>query len=347
MEQSVTSSKVTIPLIDIRGKSFTDFISEHETEARNVLLAARNVLGVASRAAAFVLMPLADRCSRRWLGRTDSPYLAEIDHCAEVVGMSGAHALNAAYEWACTTGAFATGDDVTLMRVLDWGFPELGSRVVALQADSPAGEYINLTWPGFTGSVNGLAPGRFAAAINIAPMRKHALTMIGDWVRNQQIVRQPGGMPPAHLLRFVFENAKDFAAAKRMLAEIPVCAPVIYSLAGTKPGEGCIIERVEKSAFIRELGDNRSVTTSNHFHTPELVQQGHGWRARGVDSHGRFAQSCTLIPEQLSTARDFEWLAAPILNWETRLAIIANAKSGRLIVQGFEGDQRVTEVFTM
>jgi hypothetical protein len=343
----VTSQKVTIPLIDMRGKSLNDFVSAHENEARSVLMAARNVFGFASRAAAFFLMPLADRCSRRWLERTDSPYLAEIDHCAQVVGMSGAHALNAAYEWACTTGAFATGDDVTLLRVLDWGFPELGSRVVVLRADSPAGEYFNMTWPGFTGSVNGLAPGRFAAAINIAPMRKHGLTMLGDWVRNQQIVRQPGGVPPAHLLRFAFENAKDFAAAKLLLAEAPVCAPVIYTLAGTKPGEGCIIERIEKDAFVRELGDNRSVTTSNHFHTAALVQQRHGWRPRGVDSHGRYAQSCTIIPEQLAAARDFEWLAPPMLNWETRLAIIANAKTGRLLVQGFEGDDRVTEVFQM
>jgi hypothetical protein len=34
----------------------------------------------------------------------------------------------------------------------------------------PAGEYHNITWPGYVGILTASAPGRFAAAINQAPL---------------------------------------------------------------------------------------------------------------------------------------------------------------------------------
>ncbi len=51
--------------------------------------------------------------------------------------------------------------------------------------------------------------------------------------------------PPDQLLRQVFEQARDYDAARRMLEATPVARPVIYTLAGHHPGERCVIERTE------------------------------------------------------------------------------------------------------
>jgi hypothetical protein len=51
----------------------------------------------------------------------------------------------------------------------------------------------------------------------------------------------------------------------------------------------------------------------------------------------------------VSTALDpsFPWLVPPIRNWNTRLAMVADAKEGRLIAQGFEvGGGKVAEPAT-
>jgi hypothetical protein len=39
----------------------------------------------------------------------------------------------------------------------------------------PAGEYYSVTWPGYVGTLTALAPDRFAAAINQAPLRRRTL----------------------------------------------------------------------------------------------------------------------------------------------------------------------------
>ncbi len=50
-------------------------------------------------------------------------------------------------------------------------------------------------------------------------------------------------MPPDQLLRQVFETAPDFASARQRLETTPIARPVIYTLAGCRPGERCVIER--------------------------------------------------------------------------------------------------------
>ena len=38
--------------------------------------------------------------------------------------------------------------------------------------ESPAGSWLNVTWPGFVGVLTGMAPGRFSIAYNQAPIRR-------------------------------------------------------------------------------------------------------------------------------------------------------------------------------
>ena len=74
-------------------------------------------------------------------------------------------------EWACT--ALARDDDAPwLVRTLDWPFPGLGRHVEIALMRGAAGDFYNVTWPGFVGVLTAMAPGRFAAAVNQAPLRR-------------------------------------------------------------------------------------------------------------------------------------------------------------------------------
>jgi imidazoleglycerol-phosphate dehydratase len=146
---------------------------------------------------------------------------------------------------------------VQLRRVLDWGFPKLGENLIVAHQSGPAGDFHNITWPGIGSIYQAVARGRFAAAINQAPMRRHGPGIGTDWLRNRFAVHKGGGMPPAFLLRQVFETARDYATAKEMLCNAPIAVPVIYTLAGTRPNEGCVIERVEDDFALREIANDR------------------------------------------------------------------------------------------
>ena len=267
-----------------------------------------------------------DAVSRRWLAKQDSVHLDEIDAIAERLGRPGAYFLSINYEWGCTcrVGPSPDGNSARLVRVLDWVTDGLGRYVIAARVAGAAGSFVTLTWPGYTGVLQAMAPGRFSAALNQAPMRRRLGHFYLDWAVNRRRVWQMPHLTPAQLLREVFETAMSFTDAKRMLAERPISSPAIYSLAGIKPGETAVIERTETEARVHDGGN----TAANHWQAP-------GWsgHARGNDSAGRARQM-----HSASTALDpsFPWLTRPILNWNTRLAMVADAREGRLVAQGYE-----------
>ncbi len=162
-----------IPFLDYRQSSPAHYAEDHPERLRGLLHATRRTLGAWSDMAAHALLPLGDRMTRRWLACTGNPYLAEIDRVTAKHPIPGLYALNLSYEWGCTGAIRETSEGPTLLRVLDWPFPGLGTHTTALQLRGPSGDYINLTWPGLAGSFQGMAPGRFAAAINQAPMRRY------------------------------------------------------------------------------------------------------------------------------------------------------------------------------
>ena len=337
--------KTTIPFIDLRGKTLLDLLRAYPDKARDLLSGSKRTLGVVSQVASVFAHPLLDARSRAWLKKAKNPYLHEIESFSGVLGKRGVVALNIAYEWACTSGAYATGETVSMLRVLDWPFPALGKHVVVALQSGKAGEFYNITWPALSGMYQGVAKGRFAAAINLAPMRKHGLGYVGDWFKNRLIMNKQRALPPSHLLRMVFENAKDYAEAKEMLCKIPIAAPVIFTLTGIKQGQGCIIERLEDSAEIMELTAGQCVTASNQFHSG-FAKIGKGWRSRALDSAGRYKQSCTITAEEMKQ-ENLSWLRPPILNAFTRLVMRADAATGRFDVQGYEGQSAVTESYSL
>jgi hypothetical protein len=273
-----------------------------------------------------------DRVSRAWLEKWENAHLGEIDKVARMLDRPGAYFFSVNYEWGCTCRVAPSPDHTSarLVRVLDWKTPGLGRNVVLAKVTAPAGLYLTLTWPGYTGVLTAMAPGRFSVALNQAPMRKSVGYYYLDWAANRRRVWNMPHPTPAHLLRRVCDEARTFADARDLLRSVPVSTPAIYSLAGLKPTEAVVIERTETEARLHE-GAN---VAANHW-------QSAGWtgHTRGEDSAARAAMMHRLAPR---LEPDFSWLAAPILNFGTRLAMVSDAARGRLVAQGFEDGKPAT-----
>lgn len=333
--------KTIIPLIDLRGKTQIDLLRAYPDSAKTLVLAARKSYGYLSHALSALILPFVDKKSHKWLIQTKNPFLHEIETFESILGVRGIYSLNLSYEWGCTSGAYRNENDVVMMRVLDWPFPKLGKHVLVVLQSGKAGDFYNVTWPGISGVFNAMAPNRFCAALNLAPMRRHSKNIVFDWFRNRVVAWSQAGLPPAHLLRIVFEQARDYNEAKEMLANTPVAVPAIFILTGLNAGEGCVIERLENSAQIREIGANPQVAASNQFETSFSK----GLHPRPFfNSQGRFQQACMLQGHEILKP-NFSWLTTPMLNPFTRLCIVADAATGRLSVQGFEGLSPETEIF--
>lgn len=284
---------------------------------------------------------IADRLSRDWLARAGNPYLGEIDEIARQLGRPGAHMLNLSFEWACTVsvGPDPEAEGARLLRALDWDLGGLGDNLVVGRHEGPAGPWLNVGWPGFVGALTVLAPGRFAAAINQPPMRT---TKIGpfhtplpwDWLAARATLLRSTALPPVHLLRRVCDTAASYDEARRILMETPVCLPVFYTLCGLDPDEGCVIERLEESAFCFPA----PACAANHWQTPGQIG-----RPRTRTSPQRHAALCG----SMASAAGLEWLVPPVLNETTRLGVVANPRTGRLIVQGVEANGPVTAPTTI
>ena len=241
-----------IPVIDLRDGGPVRHAERDPTSAR----ALRDACLAFFPRAALPLIPTLDLISRRWLARSRSPYQPEIARIAEALGFSGVWLLNASYQWGCTARACDEDGVPWLLRTLDWPFHGLGRHVEVARMRGAAGDFFSITWPGYVGALTALAPSRFAACVNQAPMRRrttHRWLRGYDFARNVFTVwRSDGLMPPDQLLRQTFEHCMDFAAARRMLETTPVSRPVIYVLVGCAAGERCVIERTETGFVTRE-----------------------------------------------------------------------------------------------
>lgn len=278
---------------------------------------------------------LADAISRRWLLRHASPQLAEIDRIAARLGRPGAHYLNVSYEWGCTTAAAPApdGPGMRLMRVLDWPDPGLGRHILAMRIAAPVGRWLTLAWPGYCGVLQAVAPGRFAAALNQAPLERRSGLYPLDWLAARAEVWRRPHPTAAWLLRRAFETAPDYAAAKAMLRTEPIAAPAIFTLAGPAPGQGCVIERRPETAHVLEGAD---AVAANLWQAP-------GWRGRprGEANAERLA---AIRAARGGAGGPFDWLAPPVLNATTRLVFVADPATGAFAAQGWEADGPATAV---
>ena len=289
-----------------------------------------------------LLLPAMDAVTRHWLCRSSSPYIGEVEAIAAALGFAGIWFLNGTYQWGCTAVARDESDSPWLARTLDWPFHGLGRHIEIARMQGPAGEFFNLAWPGYAGVLTGLAQGRFAAAVNQAPLWRRTDMR---WLRGHDIAANAlrtwriRNLPPDHLLRQVFETCRDFAEAKARLETAPLARPVIFTLAGCRAGEHCIIERTEEG-FVSYPGN---AAAANDWIEPKQP-----WEARvcarlmftcsyeeaAARSRAR-REALSRWPQSFAHA-SFGWLTPPVLNAFTRLAVEMCPAHGILRAVGYE-----------
>ncbi|MDY0870683.1 hypothetical protein [Dongia rigui] len=310
-----------IPVIDMGSRPMSD-LAKLAPEKVRLLSAAGEALTTAP------VQAWMDRRSRAWLARNVTPYKTEIDDVAAASGAGGVHALNISTEWACSS--IASGP--RLMRTLDWPLHGMGPALTVTRHDSAVGAWWQATWPGFVGVLTGLAPGRFAASYNQPPIRVTTGVKPLDWVVERFRVERRQAIPPTHLLRQVFETARDFDQAQQLLSDTPLAIPALFTLAGAD-GRSVVIERLE------DRYRHRASPSAIANHWPALP--GHvgtwpkGW-LRGVDSAGRFRDACVWAGGLDALPADFSWLQYPILNKFSRLAAMMDCVAGTFVLMGLE-----------
>lgn len=333
----------SIPIIE--NEDTLSLCEQSQGSIGYIIRQALETYGPAGSLVGKALLPVADKRAKRFLKRSGNPFFPEIEACANAYEAPGLYAFNLSYEWGCTSGAFLKADGSPLMlRVLDWPCNGPGEEVRMLRRFAVPGPYYDLTWPGMSSVFQAVSKGRFAAAVNLAPMRRHGNIQALDWLKNHRAAFNSGGMPPGHALRLVFERAENYRTAKSMLQDIPLCVPAIFTLTGTKPGEGCVIERLETDFAVREARSGGKAVATNIFKS-DLKDSSKGWTAREPDNKGRELRMQPMSAEHLDF-KSFDFLTSPIINPMTRLIMIADAATGEISARGMESYGIATSLLT-
>jgi hypothetical protein len=327
-----------IPVVDVRDGG----PARHALEGRARARALRDDCVTWLPPPARLLLPAMDVFARNWLRRSCSPYVADVETIAAALRFPGIWFLNSSYEWGCTTAARDEDGVPWLARTLDWPFPGLGRRIEIARMRGSAGEFVNVTWPGYAGALTALAPGRFAAAINQAPLWRRTRK---PWLRPYDLTLNAlrtlpiRYCPPDHLLREVFETCRDFGEARRRLESVPIARPVIFTLIGCEHGERCVIERTEEG-FATRVEDTSAANDWERSAPP--------WEARvcatllltsspaEAAAHSRARREALASWPQSFARANFAWVTPPVLNPFTRLAVEMCAANGTLRVVGYE-----------
>ncbi|MBM3551874.1 MAG: hypothetical protein FJX45_08925 [Alphaproteobacteria bacterium] len=277
-----------------------------------------------------VCLPPIDRIAANWLKRSASAYRAELEHIVAILGFPGAMTLNMSYLFACTTQAYEDERGLPrLRRTLDWPFHGLGKAVEIAWQSGVAGEFYNATWPGAVGVLSAMAPGRFCAVINQAPMKRRTQGSLGfayDAALNLRDAFASEGWLPDHLLRYAFENCANFEEAVDCIASAPLARPTLFTLAGVRRGEMALIERTELDARVLR----GPVIVVNDWQEPQA-----GWQAR-MSYENNVSRKAAMRAVPIDAPR-FSWVREPVLNRLTRLAVeMCSVGAGDLAARGYE-----------
>lgn len=315
---------------------------------KRLLRAARQYYGPWFSPFLSVGMLAGDRVAARWMARQPEPYnryFAPIRDLSHEMRRPGILALNLSMELtACTSGVFSPDNrQMQLLRALDWEMQGVAENTIIQHEQHEAGEFYNITLPGFAGMLTGHAPGRFSVAINQAPSRAHWLPgKAGNLIGNKRSWTRAEGWCPSHLLRYVFETAEDYGKAVELLSKEKLCTPVIFIIAGPYCNEGLVIERTEDSCFWRAAPDAAANNWSHDFQPQEL------WCNRRPPSRLRQSFMRSIWQEEMPW-REHQWLRPPILNEATQIVVEANPHpdNGYLAVWGLENRRYITLPFLL
>jgi hypothetical protein len=98
MGEPLTASLASIPVVDVREGGTLRHAQEHSERA----LALRDTIIAWFPPFIRPLVPMLDGVARRWLVRSQSPYVDEVRAIADLLGLPGTWFLNGSYQWSCT-----------------------------------------------------------------------------------------------------------------------------------------------------------------------------------------------------------------------------------------------------
>lgn len=191
-------------------------------------------------------------------------YTREISGLARRLGVTSGTAtiLNCAYEMShlqvprilgCTAGVrYIKDEGMVHVRTLDWPLPAMGPATCVFHMIYGLRAYVAVGVPGQVGVLSGMVPGGYSVTINWAPPRRNPNFNFG----------------PTFLLRHVLETCDTYQAAVAALRDTPLSTSVFFTVCGVNAGEGCVIERTQKTAAVRELEDGVVVQANHHVAAP-------------------------------------------------------------------------------
>jgi hypothetical protein len=157
-------------------------------------------------------------------------------------------------------------------------------------------------------------------------------------------MRSRSAVPGTHLLRQVFERAPDYDSAVEMLADerVRLAMPTLFTLAGTEPDEGCVIEGFGRARRLHRSADtqNGALGVANQWLSTDLRGNARN-HAVGTGS-GTTAEENNRIRRKAITrlqSGDFRGAAdldEPVLNSHTVMVVTASARHGEMTVEGLE-----------
>lgn len=260
-------------------------------------------------------------------------YRPELRALAREAGSTPTRVLlaNLAYDLSagaagCSTFAVDAGRGVLHARNLDWNFPRRllqKNTVITKVRGAPKGDYALVTWPGFFGGLTAVAPGRFSVSVNFVLHER--FSAVGGFLGRAVA----GFWPVPWLVRKALDEAKDFEAAVKLLATAPVLAPVLFTVAGTQPGESVVLERTPTGVVPRE---GACVWVTNHYASKKLARSSVDVGAESEPRFDTLRQQLAAPPRDAAQA--FELLSHPgLLMDDTVQQVAMNAREGTLSVR--------------
>lgn len=273
-----------------------------------------------------------------------SHFGSEVDGLAQALGVEPEDLIvaNLAYDLSnavgCSTFVTAGPSGPLHARTLDWAFPGKllkTNLMVTRVRGAPGGDYTMLGWPGFFGALTGVAPGRFSVTVNFVQHVSES-GVAGALKR-----AAAGSWPVPWAVRMVLDDCKTFKSAVRFLSDVSLLSPVLFTLAGTKPGEAITIERGPDDYAHRRHGQGLAITTNHYvceeFEDDNVDQDETSSLERFEQLDAKLAAQTRMTPDEALKALSKEWLN----DANTQHRAVMSAAEGLLKVQ-VPGQRAVT-----
>lgn len=220
--------------------------------------------------------------------QTNSRYAAELQATDALAGRPQVYTLNESYDFFCTSASRIVDGKPVLLSTLDWGkMPEICHALFHAECEGDHGPYDMYNVTGYSGVFRGGAEGRFAVALNRAPVptlfnlpaiqkterehrlqdkaRSHKLGFVFNlaaaviaFARGETIAKfvstaksytsREKTIP--FVLREAFETAADFTQALDMAARTKLSGSGLMVMTGVDETENCAIYRTRNNCVI-------------------------------------------------------------------------------------------------